>query len=467
MLNTHFCQMDSDAQITLADRAAVVVAAAVWYHKNAVERIKKSTSCKRSFEQRYWMKTKIIVNKNIHSLPLPASCKQRVESFIVFVGEGIEQWIQDHYFLTINSSVLSSLLSWNPKGVIDCIATAKNIISHEKNLISCFRIACMYCLENYIFQLWDLLEQQNLPYDTDAMECFEIKFWISYIKDNMDDLMDEIQYTGNRDTLFFAFNMSVKNNNAIWTEHFLKKMKEDQMCTVACSKLKSILEMPCSFQENIKHKMIPLLSQYVSSEMFNGLIVSHSGTILYYYLQFSTIGDFLKIAYKTRDVLMHEDFYLIIEKMAHILQEYGGNQIFENAFELFWKNSPDHCKTYIIEKCINSGFLIKLGVLEHSSPIIKAIIQTAATSQRKEMIFSYGGIIFFDTLMQKNRWGCFSMSIQELVGSHNRENWINKLIHTYRRMLKNCSFPSYTSTDYKKFIHAFEIQKHKKGHLKK
>ncbi|KAF8772990.1 uncharacterized protein LOC129984350 [Argiope bruennichi] len=447
--------MESVAQITLVDKAAIVVAASVWYHEDVIERIRKSSSGRGRFDQHKRVKMEIKVNKNILTLPLTVSTQQRVENFSVFVGKGIEQWIQDHCFLTINSSVLSSLLCWNPKGVIDCIATAKNIICHEKNLINCFRIACMYCLENYIFQLWDLIERQNLLYDIHVMECFELKFWISYIKHNMNVLMDEIQYIGNRDTLCFAFNISVTNNNAVWTEHFLKKMTEDQICTIAYRKLKYILEMPLAFN----YKMIPLLSRYVNSEMFNELILNYPGIILLNFLQFPIIEDFLKIANKTRDVLTNEDFYLIIERMAHFLQEYGRNQTFENISQQFWKNSTDHCKIYVIQKCINGSFLNRLALLKHSSPIVQLIIQSSTTHQKKEMIFSYNGIIFFDSLIRKNRWGCFSMSIQEFVGSEDRENWINELIQTYQHIFKISRFPSFTSEDYKKLINILKQTK--------
>ncbi|GBM63513.1 hypothetical protein AVEN_73792-1 [Araneus ventricosus] len=448
--------MESDAQIPLVDRAAIVVAASVWYHEDVMDAIRKAISSK-SYEQNYWVKTQSRVTENIQSLPLTVLTKHRVQDFSAFITNGIQQWLQDNYFLTIDGKVLSNLLCWNPKGVIDCTETAKRVISHESNIINRFRIACMYCLENYIFQLWEeLIEHHYLQYNI-LMECFEVKFWISYIKHNLSTLMDEIEYIGSKDTLWFAFNISVTNNNVIWIEHFLKKMREDQMCIMAYSKLKYILEMKMAFN----YKMIPLLSRYVSSEMFDDLILSYPGTILLQFLQFPTTGSFLKIANKTWDVLSDDDFYKITEKIGHYLQEYAGNQIFKNIFESFWRNSPDHCKIYVIRKCIDGSFLNRLGLLRHSSPIIKLIIQSSTIDQRKEMIFSYNGILFFDSLVRKSRWGCFCMSVQEFSGSEDRENWINDLICTYKCIFETSRFPSFKYKGFEKLIDVLEKQKNK------
>ncbi|CAL1266782.1 unnamed protein product [Larinioides sclopetarius] len=447
--------MESDIQIPLVDRAAIIVAASIWYHEDVMDEVRKAILNK-NYEENYWVKTQSRVTENIQALPLTVLTKQRVQDFSAFIINGIQQWLQDNYFLTIDGKVLSNLLCWNPKGVIDYPETAKRVIAHESNIIKRFRIACMYCLENHIFHIWEELKYHHLQYNF-LMECFEVKFWISYIEHNLNALMEEIEYIGIRDILSFAFNISVANNNSIWIKHFLKKMKQDQMCMVSYSKLKYILEMEMIFN----YKMIPLLSCYVSSKMFDDLIHSYPGTILLQFLQLPTASSFLKIANGTWDVLSNNDFYKITEKIGHYLQEYAGSQIFKNILESFWRNSPNHCKIYVIQKCIDGSFLNRLGLLKHSSPIIKLIIQSSTTEQRKEMIFSYNGILFFDSLVRKSRWGCFSMSVQEFSGSENRENWISELIHTYQCIFETSRFPSFKYKDFERLIDALEKQKNK------
>lgn len=454
--------MESDAQIPLVDRAAIVIAASVWYHEDVVETIRQSISNK-SYDLFYWINTERKVNENIDALPLTVFTKQRVTDFSAFIVKGIQKWMQDNYFVSMTGNLFFNYFCWNPRGVIDSIATVKKIISHEENILNRFRIACMYCLEDYAFQLWDEVKHHYLQNDTEIMECFEVKFWICYIKHDLRALMDEVEYVGRRDSLLFAFDISVTNDNAIWMEYFMKKLRGDQKCVLAYSKLKNILERNLTFNFN----MIPLLSRYVSSEMLEDLILSYPGTFLLAFLQFPNTYNFLKIANKTWDVLPDKDFYQIIEKIGHNLQDYSGNQLFKNVAEEFWKNSPDHCKAYVIQKCIDGSFLHRLGLLKHSSPVIKLIIQSSTTDQRKEMVFSFNGILFFKSLTQKNRWGCFSMSFQEFVGSEDRENWINELINTYMDIFKSNQFPAFTYNDLEKLTAVFEKLKDKSISLQK
>ncbi|GFS29504.1 uncharacterized protein NPIL_205471 [Nephila pilipes] len=444
--------MDFDTQTSLADRTATTVAISIWYHEDVIELIKNYNSDK-NFD-RLWTETKHKVIENIQSLPLTTHAKEIILDFCLFVGQQIRYWMHIFHFLTISSKTMAQIIFFKPRGKIDYLETAKRVILHEENDLNKFRLACLCCLEDDIFELWPKVKCFfDDKIDTDL---FEVKFWISYLKQDTENLMNEVEYIGNRDVLQFAFFMSVANNNTISAKFFLNKMKNEERPIVLDKTLRNILETPNPFN----YETIPFFMRYLSSEKLENLLRDYPEVVLLQFLKFPYLNHFLETANKTWDNLSNEGFYCITEEMAYYMSIYFGNHAYENIFQEFWNNGPDRCQNYVINKCIEGSYLIRLGMFKHTSCVIKAIFQSSTTHQKRKMVFSYNGMMFFDALVKRDRLGCVAMSIYELFTTEERVACINELIILFENVFRESrSHPTFKSENLERVIDVLETVK--------
>ncbi|PRD22117.1 UNVERIFIED_CONTAM: hypothetical protein NCL1_49969 [Trichonephila clavipes] len=454
MYKSYSGEMDFDTQTSLADRAATTVAISIWFHEDVIELIKTSNTDK-NFD-RLWTETKHNVIANIRSLPLTTHAKEIILDFCLFVGQQIRYWMHIFHFLTISSKTMAQNIFFKPRGKIDYVETAKRVILHEENDLNKFRLACVCCLEDDIFKLWQKVE----PNFNDRIDSnlFEVKFWVSYLRQNTERLMNEIEYIGNRDVLQFAFFMSVSNNNTISAKFFLNKMQKEDRPRVLDRTLKNILETPNPFN----YETIPFFMRYLSIEKLESLLHDYPEVVLLQFIKFPYLNHFLDTANKTWDNLSNEGFYCITEEMAYYMSVYFGNHTYANIFLEFWNNSPDRCKNYVITKCIEGSYLVRLGMFKHTSCVIRSIFQSLTTFQKRKMVFSYNGMMFFDALMRRDRLGCVAMSINELFTSEEREACIDELIVLFKDMFKYChSHPTFKSENLEIVVDVLEREKSK------
>ncbi|GIX79252.1 hypothetical protein CEXT_3181, partial [Caerostris extrusa] len=385
--------MEINDKTSLADRAAISIIISLWHHDDVLEKIRKYSSEKNFDEIWTNMENKII--HNIDFLPITANAKEYVLNYCFFIGQDIKQWMQNHKFLTIDSKRIATLLCLNFKCLLDYEKTARRIILHETDDLNRFRVACINCMEDYINQLWPLVRYYFEDASNIEWEPFEIRYWVSYLKEDTVSLMREVDYIGPKDALQFAFNLSIMYNNLFCAEYFLNKMKKEQIPEIVNRTLENILSVPQTFN----YRMIPLFVRYLNNERLDDLINKYPETILMQYLEYNFLDNFLLMADKAWRSLPGEGFYVINETLAYHLHDYLGNRIFITIFKEFWESSPSHCKEYVINKCITGSFLIRLALLTDTTCVIQSIIQSATIDQKRQMCFSYNGMLFFDSLI--------------------------------------------------------------------
>ncbi|GBN68245.1 hypothetical protein AVEN_68597-1 [Araneus ventricosus] len=178
------------------------------------------------------------VKDKVAKLELPESLKKQMIDVVYPIGLEIGRWKESHedYFLDSWDQIIApdlAKLCWTAAGTIDCRKTAEKLIHCDVlYVVQSYRLACDYCLEDYIPLLWEevpeWMKDQFCNYKGLSPH---LKFCWPYILKGEQSKLDYLLRTSDRNLTTFnqyAFEYSAENGNKTATEYFFHKLTDEE-----------------------------------------------------------------------------------------------------------------------------------------------------------------------------------------------------------------------------------------------
>ncbi|GBM34731.1 hypothetical protein AVEN_208891-1 [Araneus ventricosus] len=182
----------------------------------------------------------------ISKLGLPKSLTKLVNDTAKPMGRQVESWKQFHEKYLHDSHgeeihfdipILEKLL-WTAAGAVDYRKTAEELIrSDDIDIVKRYKLACLYCMEDYIRLFWKELPKENKKYffGEEGRHLrsggLGLEFWWPYIVEGQESKLDDLTRSYRRDQITFhqyAFQCSAKKGNKTAAEYFFQELTREE-----------------------------------------------------------------------------------------------------------------------------------------------------------------------------------------------------------------------------------------------
>ncbi|GFU24543.1 uncharacterized protein TNCV_2264951 [Trichonephila clavipes] len=272
-----------------------------------------------------------LINKKISLLGLPSLLQKRIDHLILPISLTMIEWLSYHLSILGFEDDLLNCLHWKSDGTIDELETATSLVRNENIRIDRrFNLACIYCLENDIRELWKKLYWYQQHY-LSRNELFSLTqcYWIPYLR-------------GMRTN---RYNFYCRNTVAL--KYFLKREEEPRK-RYRC--LKQFI-----LQSGMKPSVVRFCLFKMAPEEQEKIFKKYPAEVLMSFLEWPFQNLFLDVADHLWSYLPKGSFFSIMHFIhkKKIMNEWQDFDYEDLLFE-FWRRSPTDFKNYVNE---NNEFL--------------------------------------------------------------------------------------------------------------
>ncbi|GBL94866.1 hypothetical protein AVEN_197541-1 [Araneus ventricosus] len=200
-----------------------------------------------NYKEKVWRET--VEDKlpdEISKLGLPKSLTVLLTDTVRPMGRQIRLWKEFlEKYLHYNSgeeihfdAPILEKLQWTIAGAVDYQKTAEELIrSDYMDILKRYRLACLFCMENYIPMLWKELPKENKRHFYSKKDrCLRrggmgLEFWWPYIIKGQESNLDDLTRSYRRDQITFhqyAFQCSAERGNKTAAEYFFQKLTHEE-----------------------------------------------------------------------------------------------------------------------------------------------------------------------------------------------------------------------------------------------
>ncbi|KFM71539.1 hypothetical protein X975_17417, partial [Stegodyphus mimosarum] len=392
------------------------------------------------------------VIKKASDLLIPVSLKEKILTFIKPIGREIFKWREFHCpYLGIRPR---KNLCWTSLGTVDKKKTAELLMKDDKTLpyltldiTTRYKLACIYCLENDIHELWKRMSEyerksfysEDDPRIVDQHEL--IIFWTRGEVSRMNIRIERI-WEG-RTTYQIAFEYAAISGNKAATEYFLQKLtvieKEESLVRATRhviirrrSSFSSSTDFP---KEHYADVLCFLLSQMDEEQQLE-VFKSHICGVFQCFLDWPWQDLFMKTASHVWEVLSERKWkYLLTSVTDKVVVGYTDYD-YQKLFGEFWQQSPATHKKYIRDNWAGWFLLYRLFHIEDEENI-RLIFSDATVIEKKKFIFSTRGKEICEYLIEHEMWDFLKFFIRECVPSRND---MKKFKEEFTQDLRNAAY---------------------------
>nr|WP_064591373.1 hypothetical protein [Orientia tsutsugamushi] len=408
---------------------------------------------------RDWRKLKNSINDKILTLRLPESITQQLVSINKFIGTELYKWIKYHdkdilyndksEYLAIN---YICNIEWTPRGTINYLQTARNILARDDNSLSNdqkYQLACNYCLEDSIANYAQKVNLASYLQTTSYLQTIRLHsqpmvyFWSSNMySTNIDSTTADVKtidalvsdYNNrnrtNIDTNTYIFNILVENNchkamNYVPIEYIWNRLSYEEKSKKLTLVINNInnSDFICLLlsQLDYKHQQKILQNSYFLSvkltSFLNNLLLSDY---------------FLPIAYNALNIMPEESFFYLIKAVVNRIGSSLYSKIYDDnhykfIFKELWQFAPKRLKEYVLEcndtYIIQNFIVFKLFLndeINNDIDIAKLVLADANATHKNNIMFCGSlqcGVKKCSDLIIKNQWNFLDTFIKLLISS--------------------------------------------------
>lgn len=440
-------------QSSLEHIALVRIAISLWQQsdiRNLI--IKLSVPFKHGNGREYWRRIEDKVMKNALQLPQPELLKQRVSGFIKPIGLEILKWIKYSHGSYSNDQYidLPNVFHWTLQGTIDKAKTAEALIRDPKiDIRTRYNLACIYCLEDHIQELWNKIpvNRRNIFHDPEyPMQMIQqdlVYLWTNDLYRIMatTDKPSDCHFQHGSFTSLHAFRVAVTYGNKAAMEYFLPKltpadreaalMDAAKQVATRCRKY-NIFSNADSCNEHCNEILCFLIS-HMREENQMEIFKNHAYGVLKCCLDWSLQSCFIKYAPCSVRHLSEEHYLTLLELIINKVTCGFKDCDYLNLFSEFWSLSNTNYKIYVMDECA-AGVLLPRMFLIKDVEYIKVIFKNASVIMRKCFVLGRGGFDICKRLVYDDDWDLLKFFITECVAS---KRDMLKLIQRYEEYVTN------------------------------
>ncbi|GBM75595.1 hypothetical protein AVEN_271503-1, partial [Araneus ventricosus] len=360
------------------------------------------------------------IKDNMSKLELPPLLTEQLKYLVKPIGIEIQNWeefheayleITFHPSFNISGVRILKQLCWTMLGTVDYPKTAEKLILNEMfDVVKCYKLACLYCLDDYIPVLWEKLPEESKRhfYKKEGplqVTSPELEFCWPYILKGEDTKLDYMPGRRFGDPTTFnqyAFEYSACRGNKAATEYFFRKLTKDQREASLFKTVQAVvirrseyLPYSCFSTEKLSDTFCYLLS-LMSPEQQMEIFKLSPFNILKCFLDWPWQDLFLDIVELVWSFLTPFDYvYLLRNISARIPSCYFQIKLFQ---DIFLRGHSDFRKHFVDEECLK-GFSFRAYFTVKDSKIIKVIFRNVDSADKKRLLSSMNLLRIFYLLI--------------------------------------------------------------------
>lgn len=351
-----------------------------------------------------WQKIEDKVTEKMTQLTIPISLKDKMLGYIQSVGLQILRWMEVHHRkrkCCVNLD-LPNEFCWTSQGIIDKKKTAEMFIrDHSIDVTTRYKLACIYCLEDDILELWNELSENDRKYFYNEHDPSKVPqqhlvvLWTYIIKGKTAKICNMARRIWNIGYSFYSFAMqcAISSGSKAAVEYFLQKLnwRNNSLLEMAstAAQERSDMETADTPNEYTSEILLFLLSQ-MSSEQQIELFKDYSFPVLLSLLDWPGENSFVETTSHALKCLP-ENFYVALMRASVFKKKFGNkDHNYQKMFEEVWQQIPSIHKSHFINDPHIEGLVLLLLKTKHIESI-KLIFQDASFTERNKLIFSYAG----------------------------------------------------------------------------
>ncbi|CAL1267008.1 unnamed protein product [Larinioides sclopetarius] len=444
-------------KVSLKQLALRKVAIVLWHQADSLALVKlfrcQSLSCDSTIEQ--WQKTvENVVKEKVPILLLPDSLREELVNVIKPIGPEILKWRMYHESLISDAYFVLDQLFWTSLGKVDYQKTAEILIRQERvTIISSYKLACIYCLSDYIQIIWEKLSEDSkkLFYDEENILCIRqpelVIMWTYVLKGEeakLKVLIDGKNFGRQRTIYQYAFEVAAMSGNKTATEYFFQKLTFEErdasvlktMQLVATKRCFNVYEFPYDFPKEIFCDVLCyLLSELKEEEQIQIFKEQPYGT-LRCFMDWPWQEVFMQVIGLMWSYLPVNKYKTLMRILARNCTMTGYN--YPNLFGELFLHAPSRYKKCIIDENREYGFWFRDLIYGGHTEIIKLVLRNVSDDDRQEFIVCETGLHLSWKLIEGERWALLDLFVSEC-----------RLSSEKKTLLKN-SFMNYITRFYKK-----------------
>ncbi|GBN02428.1 hypothetical protein AVEN_152305-1, partial [Araneus ventricosus] len=371
------------------------------------------------------------VEDNVRKFELPPLLKEQIKYLVKPIHTEMRNWKKFHEEYLKNSYINTFCnnkgLCWTNLGTVDYQKTAEKLISCEMlDIVKRYRLACLYCLEDYIPVLWKKLPEKS------KRSFMKKKYLLLYIRNpklefcwpyilkgeetKLDNMLD--RQSGNLKTFNqIAFEYSAYIGNKAATEYFFRKLTYGEREASLYRATTAVLTRQLKREfvgdnfppEKRSDTSFYLLSQ-INPEQQMEIFKRHPCSVLMCLLDWPWQHLFLDIAEHIWNCLTpYNYFYLLLNISRRIKIGYCLTKLFQ---EFFLHGDDDFKKCFVDQEC-HSASILRDFFDNQEMESIKVIFRNVYSVERKRLVSSESVFKLFYNSILNGKWHLIQLCIQE------------------------------------------------------
>ncbi|KJV72704.1 hypothetical protein, partial [Orientia tsutsugamushi] len=406
-----------------------------------------------------WGELQNNINDKILTLCLPESITQQLISINQFIGNELFNWLEyhDNNMLCNKSSEYLAVnyicnIEWTPRGTINYLQTARNILARDDNGLSNdqkYQLACNYCLEDSITNYAQKVNLASYLQTTSYLQTIRLHsqpmvyFWSSNMySTNIDSTTADVKtidalvsdYNNrnrtNIDTNTYIFNILVEHNchkamNYVPIEYIWNRLsyeEKSKKLTLVINNINNsdficLLLSQLDYKQQQKILQNPYFLSVTLTSFLNDLLLSDY---------------FLPIAYNALNIMPEESFFYLIDAVADRIGPSLYSKIYDDnhykfIFKELWQFAPKRLKEYVLE--CNNTYLIQNFIvfklflndeINNDIDIAKLVLADANAMHKYNIMFCGSlqcGVKKCRDLIIKDQWNFLDTFIKLFISS--------------------------------------------------
>ncbi|GBL94867.1 hypothetical protein AVEN_197542-1 [Araneus ventricosus] len=372
----------------------------------------------------------------ISKLELPTSLRKLLIDIVRPMGRQIRLWKNFHeeYFhyhsgedIHFDALILEKL-QWTA-GVLDYRKTAEELIRSDViDIVKRYRLACLYCMEDYIPMLWKELPEENKRHFYSKMDRrlqsggMGLEFWWPYIIKGQESNLDDLTRSYRRDQITFhqyAFQCSAERGNKTAAEYFFQKFTHEEKDASLMSTTRGLLTHQYTTR-NYADKEFPMdkfseLLSYLlcvmTPEQQMRIFQEQPCEVLEWFLEWPLQDIFSMIPDLIWDFLP-EVYYEYVLCRIHEQFKYSAHYYLKLLQEFFLRIPSEIWKNFVDSQCEFGSHFEWILNSEDIKPL-EIFFKSLDDAARARLVFSEPALKAFHNCISIDKWDVVDLCLRE------------------------------------------------------
>ncbi|GBN50532.1 hypothetical protein AVEN_176983-1 [Araneus ventricosus] len=334
----------------------------------------------------------------------------------------------------------SAKLCWTTAGTIDYRKTAEELVRcGELDVHQRYKIACIYCLEDYIPLLWkELPEKMKDIYGKAKYQHLDLSFcWPHILKGELSKL-DYLLRTFDRNLTTFnqwAFEYSAENYYKTATEYFFQKLtheeREASLMRTVEAVVRDRFRPESTYLFFFRNEILCYLLSVMTPEQQMEIVKARPIDVFSCFLVWPLQGLFLENAGLIWTFLPPSSYDGLLQKMADRFEM--SYHYFPKLFQEFFMQSPLDFKKYFVDEesefdVTNAYRFLSIFFRSQDSESIEIIFRNVDATDRVKLVFKDDLGLFYESILM-DRWHMVVVCLREAaLSKEDRKRWKEALM---------------------------------------